>query len=248
MAVMPSRRTHYRIAAAAALLLAAGAALVAWWRSPRADLKALVAGPPPARWSALERQEAKWRGEGLQRKVEFEYRPLASISVELQLAVLVSEDIGYFGHGALDFSAVWEAIAEWWHGGRLRGASTVAQQLAKILFLTPERSLSRKLEEVRLAWWLEHELGKGRILELYLNVVEFGPGVVGAEAASRHYFAADAGSLTAEQAAGLAAAIPSPGRDNVTTGSARWAARRALILERMHNAAWLRRRLEALRG
>jgi monofunctional glycosyltransferase len=244
---MPCRRRHYVIATLAALAIATFA-FVAWWRSSRVDLAPWHSGPPPDRWAARERQETKWRTEGLQRHVESDYRPLAAISTELQLAVLVSEDIGFFGHGALDARAVWEAISEWRRGGRLRGASTITQQLAKILFLSPERSLRRKLEEVRLAWWLEHELGKPRILELYLNVVEFGPGVVGAQAAARRYFTADVSDLTPEQAAGLAAAIPSPGRDNVATGSSRWAARRALILERMHNASWLRRRLESSRG
>jgi monofunctional glycosyltransferase len=243
---MPSRRRHYVIATAAALAIAV-VAFVAWWRSARVDLAPWRSGPPPGQWAARERQEAKWRMEGLQRHVESDYRPLAAISTDLQLAVLVSEDIDFFGHGALDARAVWEAITEWRRGGRLRGASTITQQLAKILFLSPERSLRRKLEEVRLAWWLEHDLGKPRILELYLNVVEFAPGVVGAQAASRRFFSADASDVTPEQAAGLAAAIPSPGRDNAATASPRWAARRAVILERMHNALWLRRRLESSR-
>ncbi len=248
MGAMPVRRRHYVIAAAVTFLVAATGAFLLWWQSARVDLSAWRSGPPASDWASRERQETKWRSEGIQRHVEHEYRPLAAISVELQLAVLVSEDIDFFGHGPLDLSALWEAIDEWRRGGRLRGASTVTQQLAKILFLSPERSLRRKLEEVRLAWWLEHDLGKPRILELYLNVVEFGPGALGAEAAARRYFEVDAAALTPEQAAGLAAAIPSPGRDNAATASRRWAARRALILERMRRAAWLRHRLESLRS
>jgi monofunctional biosynthetic peptidoglycan transglycosylase len=178
--------------------------------------------------------------------VEHRYVPLGAISTELQLAVLVGEDIDYFGHGPLDLDAIVEAIETRKPGARLRGASTITQQLAKNLFLSPERTLWRKLREARLAWWMERRLGKRRILELYLNVVEFGPGLFGAEAASRHYFGVGASALDAEQAAGLAAAIPSPGRDNPATDSRRWRFRRSLILRRMGNAEWLKSLLARL--
>jgi len=243
---MALRRAHYRIGAAAIVLVAATGGATAWWRSPGVDLAAWRAGPPAGTWAARARQEARWQAEGSRRRVEHEYRPLAGISVELRLAVMVSEDIGYFGHGALDLRAIWEALDEWRRGARLRGASTISQQLAKSLFLSPERSLWRKAGELRLAWWLERELGKVRILELYLNVVEFGPGVLGAEAAARHYYGVSAAELGADEAAGLAAAIPSPGRDNPATATRRWEVRRDLIRARAGRAAWLRRTLEAL--
>jgi monofunctional glycosyltransferase len=240
---MNLRRRHYGIAVT---VIAAGAAVLlgVWWRSPGVDFAQWRSGPPPTAWAARERQEAKWRAEGTRRQVEHEYRVLADISLELQLAVLVSEDIGFFGHGALDLRAVWEALEEWHRGGRLRGASTVSQQLAKILFLSPERTVWRKADEVRLAWWLERDLGKQRVLELYLNVVEFGPGLFGAEAAARRHFGCAARDLGREQAAALAAAIPSPGRDNPSTATPRWAMRRELILKRMERAVWLRRQLD----
>ena len=92
---------------------------------------------------------------------------------------------------------------------------------------------------------MERRLGKRRILELYLNVVEFGPGLFGAEAAAEHYFGIPATDLDADRGAALAAAIPSPGRDNPTTASRRWQFRRSTILRRMGNADWLRSRLEA---
>jgi monofunctional biosynthetic peptidoglycan transglycosylase len=241
-----SRRRNYRIAGAAVVTVLAAAAALAWWRRSQVDLSAWRSGPPPATWAARARQDAKWQAEGSRRRVEHEFVALDGISVELQLAVLVSEDIGYFGHGALDLRAIWEAVDEWRRGGRLRGASTITQQLARSLFLSPERSLWRKVAEVRLAGQLERDLGKRRVLELYLNVVEFGPGLLGAEAAARRYCAAPARDLTAVQAAGLAAAVPSPGRDNPATGSHRWAFRRDLILRRMERAAWLRRQLESL--
>ena len=241
---MALRRKHYGIAVAVTLTLAVAAGLAAWWRSPGVELSAWRSGIPPDTWAARARQDAKWQAEGSRRRVEHVYVPLAAISVDLQLAVLVSEDIGFFGHGALDLRAIWEAIQEWRQGGRLRGASTVTQQLAKSLFLNPERSLWRKAAEVRLAWWLERELGKVRVFDLYLNVVEFGPGLLGAEAAARKYFKVTARDLTPAQAAGLAAAIPSPGRDNPVTASRRWEVRRDLILARMARATWLRRHLE----
>lgn len=229
---------------AAGLVL--GGVLVVWVWGVNEDLEAWREGPPPGPWASRLRQEALWKEQGLDRRVLHDYVPLERISQHLQLAVLVSEDIAFFGHGAVDARAVREALGEWWRGSRLRGASTITQQLARTLFLSPERSLGRKLDEARLAWWLERRLGKKRILELYLNVVEFGPGLLGAEAASRDYFDTSADVLDPEQAAGLAAALPSPGRDNPRTATERWDLRRQIILRRMQGAPWLRTLLEAL--
>jgi len=121
----------------------------------------------------------------------------------------------------------------------LRGASTLSQQLAKNLFLSPRRSLWRKLQELRLALRLERELGKRRILELYVNIVEFGPGLYGAEAAARSYFGCSAAALDPDQAASLAAAIPAPSQDNPKTASARFSARKEVIARRAAKASWL---------
>ncbi|MFH1176167.1 MAG: monofunctional biosynthetic peptidoglycan transglycosylase [Acidobacteriota bacterium] len=243
-------RSHYRKPALLALaaLAAAATGLAGWWWRPGVDLQRWQVGPPPAPWAAMRRQQAKWQDEGSRRLVEHEFVPLEEIALDLQLALLVNEDIDFLGHGAIDLAAVREAVQEWLAGRRLRGASTLSQQLAKSLFLSQERSLARKLTETKLAWWLERKLGKRRILELYLNVVEFGPGLFGAEAAAHHYFGVSAVQLDAAQAASLAAGVPSPGRDNPATDSARWAARRAVILRRMIGATWLRERLVALAG
>lgn len=229
-----------------AILAVGAAACGVWLLSPGEDISAWREGPPPHRWATWQRQEERWREEGSHRKVEHSFVPLAAISIELQLAVLVGEDIDYFGHGPFDLDAIIEAIESRKPGSRLRGASTITQQLAKTLFLSGERTFWRKLREARLAWWMERRLGKRRILELYLNAVEFGPGLFGAEAASEHYFGIPATDLDAEHGAGLAAAIPSPGRDNPTTASRRWQFRRSTILRRMGNAAWLRGHLGAL--
>jgi monofunctional biosynthetic peptidoglycan transglycosylase len=175
--------------------------------------------------------------------VRHAYVPLDRIGLDLQTAVLVAEDLDFFGHGPVDLAAVHEAVREYWRGGRLRGASTLSQQLAKNLFLDDERSFDRKVREARLAWWLEHELGKRRVFELYLNVVVFAPGVLGAEAAARHYYGVSARELTPEQAAGMAAALPAPGVDNPRTDSTRWRQRRDIVLRRMQRVSWLRQKL-----
>ncbi|HVN33519.1 MAG TPA: monofunctional biosynthetic peptidoglycan transglycosylase [Thermoanaerobaculaceae bacterium] len=229
---------------AAAVIVAASAGV--WLAIPGEDLARWREGPPPRPWATWQRQDELWREEGSQRRVEHTYVPLASISVELQLAALVGEDIDFFGHGPVDLDAILEAVETRKPGARLRGASTITQQLAKNLFLSGERTLWRKLREAKLAWWMERRLGKRRILELYLNVVEFGPGLLGAEAASRHYFGTPARELDAAQAAGLAAAIPAPGRDNPSTETRRWRFRRSTILRRMDRAEWLRSLLTRL--
>lgn len=232
---------------AATALIVAGVGAV-WWWFPGQDLEAWRSGPPPEPWARWLRQDEVWREAGLHRTPRHEYVALESIPIDLQLAVLVNEDINFFGHGAVDTEAVGEALGEWWEGSRLRGASTISQQLARTLFLSTDRSVWRKLGELRLAWWMERRLGKKRILELYLNVVEFGPGLFGAQAASTHYHGVAVADLLADQAAGLAATLPSPGRDNPATETGLWKLRRATILRRMEGARWLRERLGAISG
>lgn len=234
---------------AGAVLACAGAALaIGWWFAPGVDLAPWRSGPPPHRWASWQRQEERWREEGLHRSPEQLYAPLERIGEPVASAVLLGEDISFLDHGPVDLRAMGEALVGWWRGSRLRGASTISQQLAKTLFLSPERSVARKLSEVRLAWWLERSLGKRRTLELYLNVVEFGPGLFGADAAARHYYGKTASALDEQEAAGLAASIPAPGRDNPTTDSPRWRFRRDTIRRRMERAEWLRRRVLALVG
>ena len=228
------------------VLLAVGALLLHWWMDPGVALEVYRAGPLLRPWSAWLQQERRWKAEGLSREVQHTYVPLDRIGLDLQTAVLVAEDLDFFGHGPVDLSAVHEAVRDYWRGGRLRGASTLSQQLAKNLFLEDDRTLERKLREARLAWWLEHELGKRRVFELYLNVVVFAPGVLGAEAAARHYYDEAATTLTPEQAAGMAAALPSPGVDNPRTDSARWRQRRDIVLRRMQRVPWLRQKLADL--
>lgn len=162
------------------------------------------------------------------------------IPIDMQLAALVGEDINFFGHRGIDFTAVREAFDEWRAGEELRGASTVSQQLAKNLFLSNDRSWVRKLREARLTRHLEAELGKRRILELYLNVIEFGEGIFGVEAAARRYYDKGVERLSADEAAGLAATIPAPHASNPATATRAWQNRKAIIATRMEHAGWLR--------
>ena len=136
---------------------------------------------------------------------------LPAISKYLAQAVLIAEDDRFFGHDGFDWRMLRKAVERNLDQGSLKyGASTLTQQLAKNLYLSPERSLVRKLQEAFIALGLETFLDKHRILELYLNLAEWGPGVFGAQAAARHYFHRPAAKLTPWQAALLAAALPSP--------------------------------------
>jgi monofunctional biosynthetic peptidoglycan transglycosylase len=231
-------RRHYgRWALALLALLVLAAAAFLFWPGP--DLTRFRSGPPPELWATAARQQALWKEQGSSRTVRFSYVPLERVADHLLVAILVSEDINFFQHKGIDFRAWPEAFRQWREGRRLRGASTLSQQLAKNLFLSPRRSLWRKLQELRLALRLERELGKRRILELYVNIVEFGPGLYGAEAAARSYFGCSAAALDPDQAASLAAAIPAPSQDNPKTASARFSARKEVIARRAAKASWL---------
>lgn len=233
-------RRHYGRWVVLGLLAAFAFALVfvlLLWPVP--DLSPWRAGAPKSFWAAALRQMEVWEKAGSKQKVRFSYVPLEQVSEHLLVAILVAEDINFFHHKGVDFSAWPEAFRQWLDGRRLRGASTITQQLAKNLFLSRERRVTRKLAEMRLAWLLERQLGKRRILELYVNIAEFGPGIFGAEAASQAYFGCTARELTPAQAASLAAAIPAPARDNPRTNSARFRARQKVIAERAAHASWL---------
>jgi monofunctional biosynthetic peptidoglycan transglycosylase len=135
---------------------------------------------------------------------------LDEIAVPLREAVLAAEDNRFCGHRGFDTVELRDAISDWRAGGRLRGASTISMQTSKNLFLWPGRDWLRKGLEAYMTVWLELLLPKRRILEHYLNNVEFGPGIYGAQAAARHHSGRDAAALTPRQAALLAAVLPNP--------------------------------------
>jgi monofunctional biosynthetic peptidoglycan transglycosylase len=174
--------------------------------------------------------------------VNHRWVPYGSISPSLKLAVLVAEDINFFSHRGFDGGEIRKALAQALEERELpRGASTITQQLAKNLWLSPSRDPLRKTREAILTWQLERALGKRRLLEIYLNVVEFGPGVWGAESASRRYFGKAAADLDDDEAAQLAAGLPSPARWH--PGASHPAYRRSIdsVRRRMAKAQFLRR-------
>ncbi|QSP94724.1 monofunctional biosynthetic peptidoglycan transglycosylase [Marinobacter salinisoli] len=161
------------------------------------------------------------------------------ISPWMPLAVIASEDQRFPQHWGLDVDAIQKAVEEYRSGDGLRGASTITQQTAKNLFLWNGRSFVRKALEAGLALGLELVWSKQRILEVYLNIAEFGPGIYGVEAASRHYFGIPASRLSARQSARLAAVLPNPKVLSVVNPSAYVAGRVAWIRGQMHQLAGL---------
>lgn len=133
------------------------------------------------------------------------------ISRNLKRAVIASEDSKFVGHEGFDWDGIQKAYEKNWQKGKIvAGGSTISQQLAKNLFLSTGRTPWRKLEEAAITWMLERMMSKRRIFEIYLNIIEWGNGVFGAEAAARHYYKTSAANLSAGQAAKLAAMIPNP--------------------------------------
>lgn len=181
----------------------------------------------------------------LERGVDVEWRwaPYDEISDNLKKAVLVAEDYSFFSHNGFDTYEIKAAAREAMKGKRVRGASTITQQLAKNLWLSPSRSPTRKLREIVLTRQLERHLSKHRILELYLNVVEFGPGVYGAEAAAWRYFGVSAADLDVVQAAQLAASLPRPSSWHPGVSSRGYEKRVDRILILLEGADWLDKRL-----
>jgi monofunctional biosynthetic peptidoglycan transglycosylase len=156
------------------------------------------------------------------------------ISPELKRAVLVAEDAAFWQHDGVDYDELQKSMElDWSRGQLLRGASTITQQLAKNLYLSPSRNPIRKLRELIIARRLEAELTKTRILELYLNVIEWGDGIYGVDAASRTYFGTPAASLGATESALLAGAIINPRVLNPAKPTSRLMRREQLILRRM---------------
>jgi monofunctional biosynthetic peptidoglycan transglycosylase len=146
-------------------------------------------------------------------KLRHTWVPYSRISEHLKRAVVAAEDAKFLDHEGFDWEAITKAIQKNESRGKVvAGASTITQQLAKNLFLSGSRSWLRKGQEAAITWMMERTLSKRRILEIYLNVAEWGEGIFGAEAAARHHFGVPAAALTPEQAAWLAAILPSPKR------------------------------------
>ena len=207
-------------ALAAWLLMALGLAALRW------------VNPPLTAVQVQRRVEAQINGSAYRKRYTFV--PLDRISPAFQHAVIAAEDARFYQHRGFDWKEIEAAIDEQLDEGRGRGASTITQQLVKNLFFTTSRSPIRKAVEFTLVPVAEAVLPKRRILELYMNVIEWGPGVYGAEAAARHYYASPAARIGREQGARLAAVLPAP-RKRRPERMHEYSAR---ILVRMGQAGW----------
>ncbi len=173
----------------------------------------------PAKTAFMEYRERQWQKTGLHRSIRRTWVPLSGISPYAVKAVIIAEDDKFWSHEGFDFAAIQKAIEKDLQKRRFKaGGSTISQQLAKNLYLTPAKNPVRKLKEAILTWRLERNLSKRRIIEIYLNIAEWGDGIFGIEAASRHYFGKAAALLTAREAAALAVVLPSPLRYNPVGG------------------------------
>ena len=170
-------------------------------------------------------------------KLQHKWVPYNRISNNLKRAIIASEDANFSEHEGIDWDALQKAYEKNTQKGKVvRGGSTITQQLAKNLFLSGDRSYVRKAQEFVITYMLEFWMEKERIFEIYLNVVEFGSGVFGAEAAAKHYYGTTAANLGASQAARLAVMLPKPRFFDKHQGSAYLARRTELILHRMGSA------------
>ena len=223
-------RTFGRIVA---VLFAAVFGVVAVTYLTLPDVRPLRASnPQTTAFIELRAREARARGHE-PRRVQ-QWVNYARISPHLKRAVLVAEDSAFWTHDGLDYEQIKESMEiNIERREFVRGASTITQQLAKNLYLSPSKNPLRKLRELLIARRLEAELSKQRILEIYLNVIEWGDGVYGAEAAARTYFRKPASALGQQEAALLAAAIVNPRLLNAANPTARLRRRQQLILRRM---------------
>jgi monofunctional biosynthetic peptidoglycan transglycosylase len=219
-----------------------GGAVLLFWLLAMPDVSSLRT-TNPTMTALIETRQAQAKAKGHTIGRHWTWVPLSRISPSLRQAVVASEDSSFFTHEGFDWEGIKAAAKYNLEAGELkRGGSTITQQLAKNLYLSSERSLLRKAREALITRSLEQHLSKERILELYLNVAEWGQGTYGAEAAARHHFKKPAHDLTADEAAWLAAILPAPRRYDPL--------RKTTFLTRRHNRIlkWITRgspRLEA---
>ena len=214
-------------------MVAAGFAVLAYVYLTLPDVRVLArTNPTSTAFMELRARQADEEG----RKLRHVHRwvPYSRISQNLKRAVLVAEDDAFWDHEGVDIDQIRRSIEiNLERGAAVRGASTLTQQLAKNLYLSPSRNPLRKLRELIIARRLEAELSKARIFEIYLNVIEWGDGIWGAEAAARTYFGVPASALNASQAALLAGAIINPRLLNPAKPTQRLLRRQRMLLARM---------------
>jgi monofunctional biosynthetic peptidoglycan transglycosylase len=226
---LPFRRIGRWIVGAAACGF--GALAYLWLTVP--DVRPLRSAPPSSTaFMDMRAREAIAEGKPVRKSQR--WISYSRISPSLIRAVLVTEDAAFWSHDGIDFDELKAAIEDSLEKGEpMRGASTITQQLAKNLYLSPSRNPTRKLTELFITRRLEAELSKRRILELYLNLIEWGDGIWGCDAAAHAYFGVSASDLSPQEAALMAAVIINPRRFNAAHPSAFILRRQALILKRM---------------
>jgi monofunctional biosynthetic peptidoglycan transglycosylase len=218
------------------LCLPIGAVLFLWLLT-MPDVSILRTTNPPVT-ALMEARQAQAEAQGHSARRHWIWVPLSRIAPSLRQAVVGAEDAAFFTHEGFDWEGIKEAAKYNLEAGELkRGGSTITQQLAKNLYLSSERSLFRKAREALITRSLEQQLTKERILELYLNVAEWGQGVYGAEAAARHHFKKSARDLTPDEAAWLAAILPSPRRYDPIRKTAALTRRHERIVRRMNQTS-----------
>lgn len=232
------RRTFARLLLWSALLVGLPLGLLAFtWLLTLPDVASL-ARTNPTSTALMENRQARASEQGRAAPKQWTWVPLAHISPHLQRAVIAAEDASFFVHEGFDWEGIRDAALHNLEAGEMkRGGSTITQQLAKNLYLSSERSLLRKAREALITRSLEHRLSKERILELYLNVAEWGRGIYGAEAAAQHHFGKSAADLTIDEAAWLAAVLPSPQRYDPIRKTASLTRRHQRILRWMHKVS-----------
>ena len=226
-------KAAHALAGAAAVVFA----LIAYAYITLPDVRPLVSTNPTTT-AFMQLRDAEARANGKPAKHLQRWVSYAHISPSLKRAVVIAEDDAFWQHEGVDFTQLRESLElDWARGELLRGASTITQQLAKNMYLSPSRKPIRKFRELVIARRFEATLKKTRIFEIYLNVIEWGDGIYGAEAAARAYFGASAASLGPEQSALLAGAIVNPRLLNPAHPTPRLIKRQQLIAHRMAPSA-----------
>lgn len=189
------------------------------------DLKEI--NPVPTAF--MEYRQEEWAEQNREMEITHKWVPISKISPNVIKAVLIGEDDKFWNHDGFDVKGMEDAIERSLKKGSVAGGSTISQQLSKNLYLSPSKNPVRKVKEAIITWRIESTLSKRRILEIYLNVAEWGDGIFGIEAAARHYYHKSAKNLTGREAARLAAVLPNPIKYN-PTGNQKYVKNRARII------------------
>jgi len=177
----------------------------------------------------MEYRQEEWAQQNREMELTQKWVPMSQISPNVIKAVLIGEDDKFWNHDGFDVVGMEQALEKTLKKGKVAGGSTISQQLSKNLYLSPSKNPVRKVKEAILTWRIEKTLSKRRILEIYLNVAEWGDGIFGIEAAARHYYHKSAKSLTGREAARLAAVLPNPIKYN-PTGDQKYVQNRSRII------------------